>query len=146
MNWYFFCINGTDQMVDRTSASDTVDSGSIHESSQAEDFRKLSFRASLFGVHRAPRPPEKNPEFRFFDHQLGTYRYYFENEIFLLRGWRHILCSRDYVEIKICIASRSLHLYYALVHPHLQGLWFCFLRLYFSNVLKPLSFPSKPSF
>ena len=38
-------------LVDRTSASDAIDSGSIPESLQGEDLRKLAFRAAfLLGV------------------------------------------------------------------------------------------------
>ena len=40
----------SDDVVDRASASEAVDAGSIPVSGQAEDFRKLAFTASLLGV------------------------------------------------------------------------------------------------
>ena len=40
----------SDGVVDRASASEAVDAGSIIVSGQAEDFRKLAFTASLPGV------------------------------------------------------------------------------------------------
>ena len=47
-----YCIIGyrSDGVVDRASASEAVDAGSIPVSGQAEDFRKLAFTASLLGV------------------------------------------------------------------------------------------------
>ena len=43
-------IYRTDGPVDRASASEAADAGSIPVSGQAEDFRKLAFTASLLGV------------------------------------------------------------------------------------------------
>ena len=43
---YQLSFNISDGQVDRTSASEAVDAGSIPVSGQAEDFRKLAFTAS----------------------------------------------------------------------------------------------------
>ena len=42
----------SDDEVNKASASEAVDTGSISMSGQAEDFRKLAFTASLRGVQR----------------------------------------------------------------------------------------------
>ena len=46
----FAVLTITDGQVDRASASEAVDAGSIPVSGQAEDFRKSAFTASLLGV------------------------------------------------------------------------------------------------
>ena len=43
-------VHRSDGQVDRTSASEAVDAGSIPVSGQAKDFRKSAFTASLLGV------------------------------------------------------------------------------------------------
>ena len=43
-------FNRSDGVVDRASASEEVDAGSLPVSGKAEDLRKLAFTASLLGV------------------------------------------------------------------------------------------------
>ena len=50
--WQFPTFNRSDGQVDRASASEAADAGSIPVLGQAVDVRKLAFIASLLGVHR----------------------------------------------------------------------------------------------